>query len=165
MSYLLTGVTATGDDGHTAHFHDCRDVLISIKVVEGIVKVEYVHFIVKVPVGGEVWRVVCRCTEQSRSKCSFFRLGRAERVQGMVDLCAARLLAALTRPAMLVPLGKLTTSDLASCHVSPRASPPVPLFTAVALWLLRCYGERRMMCRPRTGSSLDSSTSTVSLSS
>jgi hypothetical protein len=25
LSYLLTGVTATGDDGHTAHFHDCRN--------------------------------------------------------------------------------------------------------------------------------------------
>ena len=27
MSYLLTGVTATGDDGHTAHFHDYRNIL------------------------------------------------------------------------------------------------------------------------------------------
>jgi hypothetical protein len=27
VSYLLTGITATGDDGHTAHFHDCCDML------------------------------------------------------------------------------------------------------------------------------------------
>lgn len=29
LSYLLTGVAATGDDGHTAHFHDCN---ISISI-------------------------------------------------------------------------------------------------------------------------------------
>lgn len=29
-SYLLTSVTATGDDGHTAHFHDCCSILISV---------------------------------------------------------------------------------------------------------------------------------------
>lgn len=97
MSYLLTGVTATGDDGHTAHFHDCRDILVSIIVVKGIVEVEYVHFIVKVPVGGEVWRVGCRCTGTVKIEVFVFSLGRAERAQGMVDLCAARLLAGLTR--------------------------------------------------------------------
>lgn len=66
MSYLLTGVTATGDDGHTAHFHDCRDTLVSTIIARGSLKanggIEYVHFIVKVPVSGEVggWFVEIR---------------------------------------------------------------------------------------------------------
>lgn len=31
LSYLLTGVTATGDDGHTADLHDCRIILVSME--------------------------------------------------------------------------------------------------------------------------------------
>lgn len=90
LSYLLAGVTATGDDGDTAHFHDYRDILVSTESrkaeAEESSGIEYAHFIVKVPVSGRGWRVVCRSTELSRSKSSFFRLG--ERVQGKGDLCA-----------------------------------------------------------------------------
>ena len=62
MSYLLTGVTATGDDGHTAHFHDCsKTIPVSISGRRGVQKQKAVkdegeqsnvHFIVKVPVSG-----------------------------------------------------------------------------------------------------------------
>lgn len=85
-SYLLTGVAATGNDGHTANFHDCRNIFISTESNTVVGNSEYVHFILKVPVAARFWRVVCRDAEQSRSKCSFFRLG-GRRVQGKRDLC------------------------------------------------------------------------------
>jgi hypothetical protein len=52
--------------------------------------IEYAHFIVKVPVSGEVggWFVDVR--EQSRFKCSLFSLERTERVQGKAGLCAVQ---------------------------------------------------------------------------
>lgn len=69
LSYLLTGVTATGDDGHTAHFHDCNKTIpVSIsgsKKGDLYKKVQIMqssnsnaHFIVKVPVSGKVDGVV-----------------------------------------------------------------------------------------------------------
>lgn len=65
LSYLLTGVTATSDNGHTAHFHDCSKASQSVFFPDDNAasngEQSNVHFIVKVPVSGsEVDGVSCR---------------------------------------------------------------------------------------------------------
>jgi hypothetical protein len=87
LSYLLTGVAATGNDGHTANFHDCRNILVSIESVKQFVEIEYVHFIVKVPVAARFggWFVEVR---NSRDRSVRFFAWAGRRVQGKRDLCA-----------------------------------------------------------------------------
>jgi hypothetical protein len=80
LSYLLTGVAATGNDGHTANFHDCRNILVSMESVKHVVKIEYVHFIVKVPVAARFggWFVEVR-NSRDRSVRFFAWAGRGFR--------------------------------------------------------------------------------------
>jgi hypothetical protein len=80
LSYLLTGEAATGNDGHTANFHDCRDILVSMESVKEIVEIEYVHFIVKVPVAARFggWFVEVR-NSRDRSVRFFAWAGRGFR--------------------------------------------------------------------------------------
>lgn len=79
-SYLLTGVAATGNDGHTANFHDCRNIFVSMESVKDVVEIEYVHFIVKVPVAARFggWFVEVR-NSRDRSVRFFAWAGRGFR--------------------------------------------------------------------------------------